>query len=237
MSAASDLQSLRDRWYREDSVDYDRMAAAQERYLAALDTPLLAICRGRVLELACGTGRFLAKLGARPAVTEAIGVDLAPQMLRAARGRGFGPILQAEAERLPLTAASVDSVVCTFYSLRDMDRSKVYAEVARVLRPGGPFGFTLRSYYVSYVETLWRQFIRRGRWPHSLRTLDGVDGVPHDVRNIRDEIGPLEQAGLRVREIKTLQCLPFVRRFLPYRYWSGAGATRFGSDIILIAER
>jgi ubiquinone/menaquinone biosynthesis C-methylase UbiE len=132
-----DLRSRRDRWYGEDSATYDRMVAGQAKYLAALDAPLLDICSGRVLELACGTGRFLAKLLASPAVTEAIGIDLAPQMLAAARVRGLGRLVRAEAERLPFRAASVDAVVCTFYSLRDTDRPLVYAEAARVLRPGG----------------------------------------------------------------------------------------------------
>jgi hypothetical protein len=61
--------------------------------------------------------------------------------------------------------------------------------------------------------------------------------VVDDVRSVRDEIALLEQAGLRIREVKTLQFFPFVRRFVPYAYWPGAAAARLGSDIILLAER
>lgn len=236
--SADALESRREYWRGiDDVVAYERMTEQRKKYLDALDNPLLAICQGNVLELASGTGRFLLKLKTQPAITQLVGVDLAPQMLRAAHAKGLRRLLQANAEQLPLAAGSFDAVVCTFFSLRDMDRPPVYGEVARVLRPGGRFGFTLRSYYANYIETLWQQFVRRGCWPRSFRTLDGADGVEHDVKDFNAEIRALENAGLRVREIKVLQFLPFVRRFLPYRYWSGARATRFGSDIIAIAER
>jgi SAM-dependent methyltransferase len=230
-------QAQRDRWRGMDTDGYERMTTEREDYLAALDRPLLAICRGRVLELGSGTGRFQAKLRHEPNVDQIVGLDLAPQMLRAASAKGLSLLIQADAERLPLASASFDTVVCAFYSLRDMDRAAVYAEVARVLRQGGRFGFTLRSYYVTYISTLWQSFVRQGRWPRCLRTLDGANGVEDDVRDFGADVHALEGAGLRVVQIKTLQFLPFLRRFLPYGYWSGVRATRLGSDIIAVAER
>lgn len=121
--------------------------------------------------------------------------------------------------------------------MRDMDRPRVYAEVARILRPGGRFGFTLRSFYLSWFETFWQRFLRRGRWPRRLATLDGADGVEGDVRDIRVETAALAAAGLRVVALRTVRFVPFLRRRGSPGYWNGAWATRLGADVVLIAER
>jgi SAM-dependent methyltransferase len=230
-------EQLRQRWQRTNSDDYDAMTAQMNRYLAALDDPLLLLCHGNVLELATGTGRMLAKIKALPQVKLAIGLDLAPQMLRSALAKGHNNLIRAYAEQLPISTASFDTVVCTFYSLRDMDRPPIYREMARILRPGGQFGFTLRNYYVAFLESLWQHFIRQGDWPNSLRTLDGADGVTLDLTDINKEVAAIELAGLRVKQIKTLRFLPFLRKFITTSYWSGRLATKFGSDVIIVTER
>jgi SAM-dependent methyltransferase len=232
-----DESALRERWRRTDSAAYDAATAAMARALLPLDAPLLALCRGRVLELAVGTGRFLRQIAAQPGVTQAFGVDLAPQMLKAAQAGGARLLVLGAAEALPFAAASFDTLACTFYSMRDMDRPRVYAEAARVLRPGGRFGFTLRNFYLSWLETFWQAFVRRGRWPRSCATLDGVDAVTRDVRDARLETRALAAAGLRLVAIRSVRFVPFLRRLRTPGYWSGAWASRLGADIIFIAER
>lgn len=61
----------------------------------------------RVLEIGCGTGHFTRWLGARGCL--AIGLDRSPAMLREARVlAGSGPLVLADAHRLPLGDRAVD---------------------------------------------------------------------------------------------------------------------------------
>lgn len=87
----------------------------------------------RVLDLACGTGdlcRELAAQGLRP-----IGADLSYGMLAAARTDA--PLLQGDALGLPVPSAAVDGVTCGFALRNFAGLPPFFAELARVVRPGG----------------------------------------------------------------------------------------------------
>ena len=89
--------------------------------------------RAVVVDLACGTGdlcRELAAQGARP-----IGVDLSFGMLAAARTTA--PLLQGDALGLPLPDGSADAVTCGFALRNFASLPPFFAELARVVRPGG----------------------------------------------------------------------------------------------------
>jgi ubiquinone/menaquinone biosynthesis C-methylase UbiE len=93
-----------------------------------------------VLDLACGTGAFLADLAAAFPRARLIGLDLSPAYLAAAaRGRGAAAFVQGKAEQLPFADASLDAVttVYLFHELPPKVRAAVAAEIARVLKPGG----------------------------------------------------------------------------------------------------
>ena len=108
------------------------------------DAHLLGEVAGRrVLEIGCGSAacsRWLARAGARP-----VALDLSAGMLaRAAelnRSTGIAvPLVQADAEALPLADASVDLACSAFGGLPFIaDVEGALREVARVLRPGGRF--------------------------------------------------------------------------------------------------
>jgi demethylmenaquinone methyltransferase / 2-methoxy-6-polyprenyl-1,4-benzoquinol methylase len=86
-----------------------------------------------VVDLACGTGdlcRELASTGLAP-----LGVDLSFGMLAAGRTRA--PLVQGDALRLPLRARSVDGVTCGFALRNLVALPPFFAELARVVRPGG----------------------------------------------------------------------------------------------------
>ena len=232
-------EDLRLRWLSTDPKAYDRMVEEEQMgaYLATIDAPLLAVCQGRVLELACGTGRLLRLLADQPKVQQVVGLDIAPRMLAAAAARGHRLLVQASAEALPFSPGHFDTALCAVYTLRDLERSTVYAEVARVLRPGGVLAFTLRSYYTAYLETLWREFLRRGRRPRLWRNLDGANGVERDLKDVRAEVAALKRAGLRLREISSVRFLPFLRGRIDPGYWHGGIGALFGSDVIFVAEK
>jgi SAM-dependent methyltransferase len=116
--------------------------------LREADAGLLGEVAGRrVLEVGCGQAacaRWLAAAGAR-----AVGLDLSWGMLRHAieantrTGAGI-PLIQATAEALPLQPATVD-IACSAFGALPFVASieKVFAEVSRVLRPGGRWVFAV----------------------------------------------------------------------------------------------
>lgn len=90
----------------------------------------------RVLDLACGTGDLCEMAAARGA--RVIGVDFARGMLAGAQTRlPYADFVQGDAAALPLPDASETAVVCGF-ALRNFEAlAPVFAELARVLAPGG----------------------------------------------------------------------------------------------------
>lgn len=98
-----------------------------------------------ILEIAAGTGvvtRALAR--ALPATTSIVATDLNAAMIdHAATLPIERPVSWrvADAMALPFDDESFDLVVCQFGAMFFPDKAKVFAEVRRVLRPGGTFLF------------------------------------------------------------------------------------------------
>ena len=90
-----------------------------------------------VLDPGCGTGWQAAGLRRAAPGVSVIGVDLSAGMLSQARRAGAGPLLQADASRLPLGDATVDLVVTRGVLHHLPDVVAALAEWRRVLRPGG----------------------------------------------------------------------------------------------------
>jgi ubiquinone/menaquinone biosynthesis C-methylase UbiE len=97
----------------------------------------------RLLDVACGTGRFLTFVKQNYPRLPVVGLDLSPNYLAKAR-RNLAPwswveLRQGKAEELPFDDASFDAVSCIylFHELPRRVRRRVAAEFARVLRPGG----------------------------------------------------------------------------------------------------
>jgi len=112
------------------------------------DAGLLGDVRGaRVLEVGCGAAqaaRWLADQGARP-----VGVDLSAGQLRHAQtlaGRTgiVVPLVQADATALPFADGSFDLAVSAYGAVPfAADQVALHTEVARVLRPGGRWAFSV----------------------------------------------------------------------------------------------
>jgi ubiquinone/menaquinone biosynthesis C-methylase UbiE len=128
------------------------MGAAGPMRRTAL-TPIAEFMRGRdqrhvtLLDVACGTGRFLRQVRLAYPAMQLKGLDLSRPYLdesaRQLKGLRGAELLQAPAEKMPLADASVDIVTSTFlfHELPPVVRRAVTAEIARVLKPGGLFVF------------------------------------------------------------------------------------------------
>jgi SAM-dependent methyltransferase len=145
------------RWWDADADDYHREHGAflgdadfvwcPERVREA-DVALLGDVRNRrILEVGCGSApcaRWLAGRGA-----QVVAFDLSTGMLRhaqdGARRTGVDvPLVQADAMALPFRNDSFDSACSAFGAVPFVaDAGALMAEVARVLRPGGRWVFSV----------------------------------------------------------------------------------------------
>ncbi|MCP4039772.1 MAG: ubiquinone/menaquinone biosynthesis methyltransferase [bacterium] len=93
-----------------------------------------------VLDLACGTGDLCEQACSRGA--RVLGADFAREMLRGASQRGIAAAFaNADAAELPLADASIDVVTCGFALRNFVSLPEVFAEISRVLKPGGRIAF------------------------------------------------------------------------------------------------
>lgn len=153
--AAADRYDRHSRWLRG-------LHARTASRLAALVPP-----GGRLLDVGCGPGRLLAEVAALRPDVAVTGLDVSERMVELATSRlarvagGRGRVVRGDVHDLPLAGGSADVVtaVLTAHHWDDLRRS--FAEVARVLAPGGS---------VLVVEM-------RGPARHVARTLGDVLGV------------------------------------------------------------
>ena len=118
-----------------------------EPYAADLVSRLPRQSLSRVLEIAAGTGvvtRVLASV--LPANVAIVATDLNQAMVEMAESLGTArPVewRQADAATLPFPDEAFDAVICQFGVMFFPDKAKAFAEVHRVLRPGGVFVFNV----------------------------------------------------------------------------------------------
>jgi ubiquinone/menaquinone biosynthesis C-methylase UbiE len=99
--------------------------------------------RVRLLDVACGAGRFLEQIMDAFPRLDATGVDLSPAYIEEAAERlaswPTARVLEANAESLPFENGSFDVVasIYLFHELPPRVRTLVAAEMARVVKPGG----------------------------------------------------------------------------------------------------
>jgi SAM-dependent methyltransferase len=102
---------------------------------------------GSILEVAAGTGAVTRAMTiGLPASVSITATDLSQSMIDYARSVGTSrPVVwqTADVMDLPFGDASFDAVVCQFGVMFFPDRPAAFAEVARVLRPGGVFLFNV----------------------------------------------------------------------------------------------
>ena len=134
----------------------------------------------RVLDVACGTGRFLGQLHEVLPSARLYGIDLSTAYLGVARERlarvADLALLAENAEALPFADGTFDAVTCVFllHELPRDARRRVVAEMHRVLAPGGvvavcdsaqlddspELGYFLDAFPRSYHEPYYRSYLR-----------------------------------------------------------------------------
>jgi ubiquinone/menaquinone biosynthesis C-methylase UbiE len=192
---------------------YDEVADAYSRALdpdgAGLVDPVLTELVGEVagrevLSLACGQGqdaRLLARLGAT--VT---GLDTSEEMLRHARRheadtpRGIAYVHGDAQDPTALADASFDGVVCHMALMDIPDLAAAIASVARVLRQGGWFVFSIvHPCYAGHVAILTDYLL-----DHRYRKHIPPDWLPAHAyhRPLGTYVALLTRAGLRIERLE-----------------------------------
>lgn len=209
MSAYDDIAEWYDAWIGAHAMRDDPFFPAVEA--------LMGDVAGRdVLDLACGQGRVarhLAAVGAR--VTA---VDLSRRLLAIARRHEAAAPLgityhHGDARTLAgIADAAFDGVLCNLALMDIADLAPTLASVARVLRPGGWFVFsilhpcyhTALSYEVQTEDGAMRavsRYFREGHWRSDRRTgPPGKVGAYH--RTLSTYLNALTAAGLPVEALR-----------------------------------
>ncbi len=105
---------------------------------------LLGTPEGPVLDLGCGTGLFARRLAREPGMPPLIGMDVARAMLeesvaQAREARVHVDFVHAAAPELPFLDASLGGVLHSDGLHLVEEAGQLFAEVSRVLRPGGRY--------------------------------------------------------------------------------------------------
>ncbi len=160
MSTTQDQTAKVRRVWEKGAPGYDKQIAFFEKiWFGGGREWLGARARGRVLEVAIGTGL---NVPFYPAGTMIAGIDLSPAMLAIARQRATDlgvhvDLHTGDAEALPFEDAAFDTVVCALSLCTIPDPATAIAEMKRVLVPGG------RLLLLDHVGSTWPP-IWAGQW-------------------------------------------------------------------------
>lgn len=173
---------------------YDLLEAVPDRLLgvAGWRRRLAARARGRVLEVAVGTGRNLDRY---PAGCRVIGLDASRGMLEQARDRRAGEagapgLVRGDTERLPFRPDAFDTVVDSLALCTYPRPARALREMSRVCRPDG------RILLLEHGRSSWEPL---GRFQDRHEgALDRRVGC----RWNREPRAIVERAGLRVRSAR-----------------------------------
>ena len=127
------------------------------------------------LDVGCGPGYISAAAAERGAIP--IGLDFSAEMIAIAKKMfpriEFRP---GDAQSLPFPDATFDRVVANFALLHLTDPERACSEAARVLKPGGKFGFTT---WAKISENPFVKLVDDAIQAHANLDVDLPPGLPH----------------------------------------------------------
>ncbi len=140
-----------------------------------------------MLDIGCGTGRFLARLAE---IAKAWGVDASPEMLEVARTRAGGAGLKlGSAEELPFKDGWFERATMWLVA-HLVDRPRAFADAHRVLAGDGRFA--VATFDPSYFDEFWlnelfpsMEAVDRERFPTASELEAELRDVGFDVRLLR----------------------------------------------------
>jgi ubiquinone/menaquinone biosynthesis C-methylase UbiE len=202
--------ALYERWAQSyPPVPHNPLMRAEQ----ALMRRLWPAARGRrVLDLACGSGRY-AQLLAGEGAAAVFALDRSPQMLRQVAG---ATLVQASMMRLPFADGIFDTVVCGLAVGHAPDLQAWMREAARVLAPQGAL-----VYSDFHPQAAGAGHTRRFRDPQG-----GEHCVPHHRHTLADHLDAAAGAGLTVEVIREVRVGIELQEAFPgspefYRRWHG----------------
>jgi SAM-dependent methyltransferase len=143
-------------------------------------------------DLGCGTGRTGAWLRDH-GVTEIDGVDLTPEMLAVARERGaHRRLIEGDVAATGLETDAYDLVITSLVDEHLADLRPLYAEAARLARPGGTY----------VIVGFHPQFIMATGMPTHYDSASGESvAIETHVHMLSDHVAAAQAAGLELVEM------------------------------------
>ena len=178
--------------FAQAATSYDAVADLQKRVGQGLFAQIIEHnLKGTVLDIGCGTGFLTHELIESANCEQVIGLDIALPMLQTTRQKVASQNLAlvcADAERLPLTAQSLNHIVSNLALQWCEDLKAVFMDFRRVLKPDGQLFFsTFGEQTLQELKSAWAK----------------VDGYSH-VNHFYDEKEIavfLQHAGFKQLEI------------------------------------
>jgi ubiquinone/menaquinone biosynthesis C-methylase UbiE len=134
-AACVSVQEGYERWARAYDETPNPLLALEERHLRSI---LPDVVGSDVLDLGCGTGRWLARLLARGART-VVGLDLSAAMLGVARGKAgiSDHLVRGDGVQLPFRASVFDFALSSFALNHIKDLEAIAQELVRAMKLNG----------------------------------------------------------------------------------------------------
>jgi malonyl-CoA O-methyltransferase len=175
-------------WAPSYDRDPNPLLALEERQLESL---LPELGGKAVLDVACGTGRWLERLlsgGAR----RGFGVDLSSAMLDSARGKRAlrGRLVRADGVQLPFASGITDLAICSFALAHLVAVDPLARELARVAKPHADV-FVTDVHPAGYV---------RG-WQTAFRADTGTIRITTFLHVVDEVRAAFEKAGFELRHL------------------------------------
>ncbi|MFI8322037.1 class I SAM-dependent methyltransferase [Streptomyces sp. NPDC085529] len=198
--------------------------------LPGLVAEQLGDVRGRVVDIGCGNGKFIQRLRQDRPDLSLLGLDIAPGILAGVPG----PVVVADATRLPMAAGSVDAALALHMLYHVPDIPQAVRELARVVaRDGLVVASTNSDRDKAELDDLWQRAagdvlgVERGPARISLSARFSLEKAPTFLGEEFSRVEVIELPGtITVRDPE-----PVIAHMASYRAWADQHDVPFDATI------